>query len=433
MDQVLTLENQGNGMEENTQKTKRMVLGGEIVAALDIGSTKVCCAIGRLEADKGIRILGFGYQLSKGFKAGTITNMEELENAILNAVSIAEQMAGVSIGEIYLNLSGNHIQSELIAVDHPLGPEGVDDEILRNVQSMGWLGRKQNGRDLIYAVPINYDLDDQLNISDPGGMFGRILRARVHLITGQSNILRNLVVCINRCQLDITGVAFSAYASGESVLIEDEKELGGLVIDLGGGTTSCAYFENGRVVWTDSIMVGSKHITHDIARVLVTPVAQAERLKTLYGGATIAKSDEKEVISVSQVSENGLSSIQIPRSALISIIQPRLEEMFEMVKQRISAAGLDRILHQRIILTGGGSQLPGIRDLCIQNLGKHVRLGKPMNILGLSETSGGPAFATCAGLLHQALHYGSARHTKLLSPTLSFLERLKSFFMRKAG
>ncbi len=414
-------------------KTKRLSLGNEIVAALDIGSTKICCAIGRLEADKGIRILGFGYQLSKGFKAGTITNMEALENAILNSVSIAEQMARLSIQEIYLNLSGNHIQSELIAVDHTLGPQGVDDEVLKNVQSMGWLGRQAPGRDLIYAIPINYDLDDQRNISDPGGMFGQNLRARIHLITGQSNILRNLVVCVNRCQLDITGVAFGAYASGESVLINDEKELGGLVIDFGGGTTSFAYFENGRVVWIDSIMVGSNHITHDIARVLVTPVAQAERLKTLYGSATIAKSDEKEVISVSQVSENGLSSIQIPRSALISIIQPRLEEIFEMIKERIESAGLSRILHQRIILTGGGSQLPGIRDLCIENLGKHVRLGKPLDILGLSETSGGPAFATCAGLLHQALHYGSARKTKMLSPTSSILERLKNIFMPKAG
>ena len=414
-------------------KTKRLSLGNEIVAALDIGSTKICCSIGRLESDKGIRILGFGYQLSKGFKAGTITNMEALENAILNSVSIAEQMAGVSIQEVYLNLSGNHIHSELIAVDHPLGPQGVDDEVLKNIQSMGWLGRQASGRDLIYAIPINYDLDDQKNISDPGGMFGQNLRARIHLITGQSNILRNLVVCVNRCQLDITGVAFGAYASGESVLIDDEKELGGLVIDFGGGTTSFAYFENSRVAWIDSIMVGSNHITHDIARVLVTPVAQAERLKTLYGSATIAKSDEKEVISVSQVSENGLSSIQIPRSALISIIQPRLEEMFEMIKQRIEQAGLGRILHQRIILTGGGSQLPGIRDLCMQNLGKHVRLGKPLDILGLSETSGGPAFATCAGLLHQALHYGSARQTKMLSPTSSILERLKNIFMPKAG
>lgn len=417
-------------MHEN-HKSKRLGIGNDIVAALDIGSTKICCAIGKLDSDKGVRVLGIGYQLSGGFKAGTITNMEALENSILGAVSTAEQMAGVSIQNVYLNLSGSHIQSELIAVDYALGPQGVDEEVIKNIQSMGWLGRQPQGRDVIYAVPINYDVDDQRNIVDPKGMFGENLRSRIHLITGQSNILRNLVVCVNRCQLDISGVAFGAYASGESVLIHDEKELGGLVIDLGGGSTTCAYFENGKIIWIDSVLIGSNHITNDIARVLVTPVAQAERLKTLYGSATIAKSDEKEVISVSQIAENGFSSIQIPKSALISIIQPRLEETFEMIKKKIESAGLSRILHQRIILTGGGSQLPGARELCTQMLGKHVRLGRPLDILGLGETSSGPAFATCAGLLYQALHYGTSRQTKMISPASSILEKVKGFFSRK--
>lgn len=420
-------------MDDRNQKTKRLGLGNDIVAALDIGSTKICCAIGRLDSDKGIRVLGIGYQVSKGFKSGTITNMEALENAILNAVSVAEQMAGITIQEIHLNLSGSHIQSELIAVDHGLGQEGVDDETLKTIQSMGWFGRQPAGRDVIYAVPINYDVDDQRNVTDPRGMFGQNLRSRIHLITGQSNILRNLVVCVNRCQLDITGVAFSAYASGEAVLIDDEKELGGLVIDFGGGNTTCAYFEGGKIVWIESIPIGSSHITNDIARILVTPVAQAERLKTLYGSATIAKSDEKEVIAVPQISENSLASIQIPRSALISIIQPRLEEIFEMIKKKIEDAGLSRILHQRIILTGGGSQLPGIRELCIQTLGRHVRLGRPMDILGLSETSNGPAFSTCAGLLYQALHYGTARQAKILSPTSSLWKRIRGIFLKKNG
>ena len=204
-------------MHEN-HKSKRLGIGNDIVTALDIGSTKICCAIGKLDSDKGVRVLGIGYQLSGGFKAGTITNMEALENSILGAVSTAEQMAGVSIQNVYLNLSGSHIQSELIAVDYALGPQGVDEEVIKNIQSMGWLGRQPQGRDVIYAVPINYDVDDQRNIVDPKGMFGQNLRSRIHLITGQSNILRNLVVCVNRCQLDISGVAFGAYASGESAL-----------------------------------------------------------------------------------------------------------------------------------------------------------------------------------------------------------------------
>lgn len=417
-------------MEEKSQKVKRLTLGNDIVAALDIGTSKICCAIGKKEPDKGIRILGIGYQLSKGFRSGMITNMEALENAILNAVSHAEQMAGITISEIYLNLSGKHITSELIEVDYALSPEGVTDEVLKAIYDLGWTGYQIPNKDIIYAQPISYEVDDQRNISDPKGMFGSRLKARIHIISGLSNVLRNLVVCVNRCQLDITGVSFSGHASGDAVLISDEKELGALVVDLGGGGTSISYFEGDRLVWADSVSIGSHHITNDIAHVLLTPVAQAERLKTLYGSAIVSKSDEKEAITVPQVSENDIASIQIPRSVLVNIIQPRLEEIFEGIREKVISSGFSKALHQRIILTGGGSQLPSIRDLCMQKLGKNVRLGRPIDILGLSETSNGPAFATCAGLLKQGLTLTEKTPNYLFSDSASLWGKLKNMFRK---
>jgi cell division protein FtsA len=216
--------------------------------------------------------------------------------------------------------------------------------------------------------------------------------------------VRNLAHCIGRCHLEIAGLVVSPYAAGLACLVEDESDLGVTVIDMGGGTTSIAVFYDGNLVFTDSVPVGGGHVTNDIARGLSTPVAHAERMKTLYGSAIASAADERELITVPQVGEEDETQANhVPRSLLVGIISPRLEETFEMVRDRLESSGFDKIAGRRVVLTGGACQLPGTRELAALILDKQIRIGRPLRIEGLAEATGGPAFSTSAGLVHFAL------------------------------
>jgi cell division protein FtsA len=235
-------------------------------------------------------------------------------------------------------------------------------------------------------------------------MFGEHLGVDVHIITANSGAVRNLNSCIQRCHLDVAGFVVSPYAAGLSSLVEDEMELGVTVIDMGGGTTTIAVFFEGNVIYTDVVPIGGNHVTNDIARGLSTPINHAERMKTLYGHTMIAPTDEREMIDVPQVGENDEErSHQVPRSLLVGIIQPRMEETFELVRSRLEACGMDKVAGRRVVLAGGASQLAGAREQGTLILDKQVRIGRPNRVAGLAEATGGPAYATCAGLLIYAL------------------------------
>jgi cell division protein FtsA len=222
--------------------------------------------------------------------------------------------------------------------------------------------------------------------------------------------VRNLSTVIHRCHLDIEAHVVSAYASGLACLVDDERDLGVTCIDMGGGTTTLAVFQGGQLVYTDTIPVGGVHVTNDIARGLSTPLIHAERMKTLYGSALPSPSDDREILKVPLVGEDedGTTN-QVPRSMLVQIIQPRLEETFELVRSRLEAGGFDKLAGRRVVLTGGATQMQGVRDLAAMVLDKQVRLGRPVGIVGLPEATSGPAFATCAGLLRYAVLHPSAK------------------------
>jgi len=234
-------------------------------------------------------------------------------------------------------------------------------------------------------------------------MYGERLGVDMHVVTAAAGPVRNLSTCVGRCHLDIRALVVSPYAAGLASLVDDEMDLGVCVVDMGGGTTTLSVFFDGNVVYTDSIPIGGQHVTSDIARGLSTPIAHAERMKTLYGNCAPSPADEREQITVPQVGEEDQAQANtIPKSILVGIIQPRLEETFELVRSRLENSGFDKIAGRRIVLTGGASQLTGVRELAQLVLDKQVRMGRPIRTSGLAESTGGPAFAVAAGLIAYA-------------------------------
>lgn len=379
-----------------------------LIAALDVGSSKTCCFIARREANGKARVIGIGQQASKGVKNGTIVGMEEAEDAIRNAVHAAEQMAGETIEQVIVNLSGGYPVSSSIGVEVAIDGHEVGEADLRRIfdkgrHTDGLREQSDSGRQAIHTIPTGFTIDGNRGIRDPLGMYGELLGVNLHIITASSGAVRNLTTCIERCHLETIGFVVSPYASGLACLVEDEMELGVTVIDMGGGTTTIAVFYEGQIIYTDMVPVGGNHVTSDIARGLSTPLTHAERMKTLYGHAISSAADKHEMIDVPQVGESEDDvAHQVQRSILVQIMQPRLEETLELVRSRLETSGLDKVAGRRVVLTGGACQLPGMADLAGLVLDKQVRIGKPVRIEGLAETTSGPAYSTCAGLIGYA-------------------------------
>jgi cell division protein FtsA len=394
----------------NLAKTK-----GGLVAALDIGCSKVCCFIARTDDGDRPRVIGIGQQASRGIKNGTVVDMAGAEAAILNAVHAAELMAGETIDRVIVSLAGGHPASSSVGVQIALNGHEVGDADLRRAfdhchQTYGLNGDNGGdrgaavqagpGRQMIHSIPTAYTIDGNRGVRDPRGMCGDRLGVNIHFVTAATSAVRNLTTCIRRCHLDVAGYVVAPFASGLASLADDELELGVTVIDMGGGITSIAVFYEGSVVFTDVVPVGGNHVTKDIARGLSTTLVHAERLKTLYGHAMTTDADAHEMIDVPQVGEDDETNArQVPRSLLVGIVQPRLEETFELVRSRLEASGFDKLGGRRVVLTGGASLLPGMRELGGLILDKQLRVGRPTRVRGLAEATAGPAYATCAGLL----------------------------------
>ena len=375
-----------------------------LVAALDVGSTKVCCFIARADRDDGVRVAGIGHQMSKGVKHGAIVDMAAAEDSIRSAVHAAEQMAGENIDQVFLNVSCGNPFSHTIDAEIPTDGREIDDQDVRRVLEEGLGRHRPEDRELLHMIPVGFSIDGCRGIRDPRGMFGRRLGVGMHVVSAGAGAVRNLATCLARCRLDVEGYVVSPYASGLACLVEDEMDLGVTLIDMGGGTTSIAVFFDGEAVYVDTIPIGGGHVTNDIARGLTTPVAEAERLKTLYGGALPSSVDDNEFIDVPQIGEVERSQPNhIPKSILVGMIQPRLEETFELVRSRLEASGFDRLAGRRVVLSGGASQIPDVADLARLVLDKQIRMGRPIRVAGIAESTGGPAFATAAGLLTYAV------------------------------
>ena len=377
---------------------------------LDIGSTKIACLIGRAETDGRLRALGFGWQKGRGVKSGGIVDLDEAERAIRAAVGAAEDMADMRLKSVYVNLSCGQPESRLFNVQWPVDGRAVTVEDVKRVVREARMRAATGGRETIHVLPLSFAADETPGVTDPRGLFCETLTAQLHVVDAGNTALRSLSACIDRCELSIEALISAPLASGLATLVGDERELGATVVDMGGGTTTLAVFAEGQVLHTAQIPIGGMHVTNDIARMLSTSVAHAERLKALYGNCQGSPDDEGELLPVPQVGEAEHQIAKIPRSLLISVIRPRLEEIFEMVRDRLETAGLGQAAGSRIVLTGGASQLGGVRELAAQMLERNVRLGKPNAMIGLPDAATAPNFATLAGLLAYATGEGQTMH-----------------------
>ena len=374
-----------------------------VLVALDIGTTKVSAFVARADEGGVLRVVGIGHQVALGMRSGAVVDMDALERAIRSTVDSAERMAGEIVSDVLVNLSAGRPCSQTVGVDIAVAGREVGDDDVRRVLELGRAQAEPGEREVLHAVPIGYSIDGARGIRDPRGMFAARLGVDIHVVTVGAAPARNVAACVEHCHLTITAMVASAYAAGLGVLVGDEKDLGVTLIDMGGGTTSMAIFYDGNLVFADAVPLGGAHVTHDVARGLSTPTEHAERMKTLYGSALPSPADEREMIRVPLVGEaESEASAAIPRSALVRIIQPRLEETFEFVRERLEASGMVKLAGRRVVLTGGACQLQGVRELAARMLDKQVRIGRPLRLRGLADSTAGPAFAACSGLLHYA-------------------------------
>jgi len=374
---------------------------GSTIAAIDIGTTKICCFIARVEAEP--RITGIGHQIARGVRGGAIIDLEAAGDSIRGAVHAAEEMAGETIDRAVVNLSGGYAASRLVKTEIAVGRRQISDGDMRQVLERGYAMRDAPDRQVIHSIPVGFSIDDSRGIVDPRGMVGDRLGVNMHIVTAAIASVRNHTAALGRSHLETEALVVSPYAAGLACLVEDERDLGVTVIDMGGGTTTIGVFFGGNLIFADAVPVGGSHVTNDIARGLSTPLAHAERMKTLFGSAISTTLDERETIAVTPIGEEEDGNVNhVPKSLLVSIIAPRLEETFELVRNRLDASGCDPMAGRRVVLTGGACQLHGARELAGLILDKQVRIGRPQRVKGLAESTHGPAFSTAAGLLHFA-------------------------------
>ncbi|MCS6856409.1 MAG: cell division protein FtsA [Sandaracinaceae bacterium] len=407
---------------------------GEIVAGLDLGTTKVCVVVGEITED-GIDIIGVGAVPSKGLRRGVVVNIDATVQAIRGAIEQAESMAGVEIRSVYAGISGSHIQGMNKEGVAAIANREVNQEDVRRVLEQARAIPLSSDRQVIHVLPQEYIVDNQGGIKEPIGMNGVRLQAHVHIVTAATASVQNIIKCADRSQLHVLEVVLEPLASAQAVLEEDEKEIGVALVDIGGGTSDLIVYLDGAVVHTSVIPIGGNNLTNDIAQCLRTPIAEAERLKIKHGCASPTMVDPEERIQVPSV--GGRAPRTLTRQELCSIIEPRLEELFQAIGYTLEQAGFLNLLGGGVVITGGSTQLEGIAELAEQVLGLPVRKGVPTGVGGLVDVVRGPAYATGVGLVK----YGAAKiraeevptaavetSPKPSTPQLSWAQRIGAWF-----
>lgn len=379
----------------------------DTIAILDVGTTKLCCFIARVDEAGRIHIDGIGHQVSAGIKAGVVVDMGLAETAIRNVVHHAEQMAERTIDDVLVVTSAGDIASAILTVEVAVSGHAVERLDINRVLKLARRQMAEEPRAIMHALPACYSVDQAHGVRSPEGMFGERLGVDFHMVTAEPGPLQNLETCVQRCHLNVAGMIAAPYAAGLACLHAEEKELGVACVDLGGGSTSISVFCGGMLVDCSILNLGSDAITRDIAKMLSTPLSDAERLKTLYGSVIESAADHRELLEVPPVADVPATvGGRIRKSQLTGLIRPRVEETLEYVADSLKAAGFLGHGAGTVVLTGGGSQLPGIHHLAEQILGAPVRFGYPYGLPGLAEATSGPAFSAGVGAILHAAHGG---------------------------
>ena len=385
------------------------------IGLLDIGSFKIACLVvtvgekAPFNPDLGVagRVIGVGHQRSQGIKAGVITDLDAAEAAVRAAIAQAERMAGVTLDEIIVAVSGGRLTSQNFVATAEVERGVVTPEDIDRAIDGGRAYAGREGRTLLHLGRLGYRLDGVSGMRDPRGMAAKRLGADLHAVTIEDGAIRNLLLLIERCYLRTAGVIPAGLAAGLGATTAEERRLGVTSIDIGGGSTTLSVFAEGHFLYTSTFPVGGSHITYDIARNLKTPLAEAERIKALYGTLVGAQSDAHEFISFPLSGEGDGSMHQTTKARLTSIIRPRFEGLMTSVRERMEEGGVLSFAGENIVLTGGASQLIGAAEFAARQLGLPVRIGKPQSLSGLPPALSGPAFSCLAGLLPAGVIAGS--------------------------
>jgi cell division protein FtsA len=367
-----------------------------IIVGLDIGTTKICAIVGEV-GPNDINIIGIGTHPSIGLRKGVVVNIEATVDSIKKAVEEAELMAGCEISSVYAGIAGGHITGfnshGIIAIK---GQEVTQLDVDRVIEAARAVAIPMD-RELIHVLPQEYIVDEQTGINNPIGMGGVRLEAKIHIVTGAVTSAHNIVKCANRAGLDVCDIVLESLASGDAVLTEEEKELGTALIDMGGGTSDLAIFSGKNIHHTFVLSLGGHNLTNDIAIGLRAPIAEAEKIKKKYGTALASKIKGDEDIEVPGM--GGRPARKLPRQILGEIIEPRVEEIFELLKREIYRAKVENLIPSGIVITGGCALLDGITDVAESVFHLPARLGQPRGISGLVDVVTNPMYATGVGLL----------------------------------
>jgi cell division protein FtsA len=402
------------------RQMRQQALQRGVVAILDVGSSKIACLVlrfdgtGRLSEDNsigamagqtGFRVVGAATTRSRGVKFGEVTAMQETERAIRTALQAAQKMADIRVDHVIASFSGANPRSYGLDARVDLEGQVVTEAEVARVLADCDVPEIGAGREVLHAQPVNFALDNRSGLGDPRGQLGQTLAVDMHMLTVDGAAIQNLAQCIKRCDLELAGVASSAYVSGISALVEDEQELGAACIDMGGGSTSVSIFMKKHMIFADSVRIGGDHVTGDISMGLGVPMANAERIKTFCGGVHATGVDDRDMIDIGgDTGDWEHDRRTVSRAELIGIMRPRVEEILEEVRAKLDAAGFDHLPSQQIVLTGGGSQIMGLDNLASRILGQRVRLGRPLRVHGLPQSATGPGFASAVGLSLFAAH-----------------------------
>jgi cell division protein FtsA len=398
-----------------------------LVVALDVGTSKIACLIGRLKPQPpqevlrrrshAIEVVGFSHTESRGMKSGHVVDLVAAEEAVRHAVDLAERSAKCQVESVVISMSAGRLTGERLSAAIRISGAAVGDRDIARVLAAGSRQSAHEGRVALHSIPIGFSLDDARGVRDPRGMLASTFGVDMHVVTADAAPARNLLLAVESCHLMVEAMVAGPYVASLATLADDEADLGAAVIDMGAGTTTVAVFADGRFIHADGFTLGGRHVTLDIARGLGTSVQDSERIKTLYGSVLSGGADERDMITVPTVSGEDREAPRIvSRAALTRIIKPRAEEILEMVRDRLAASPFSAEPRGRVVLTGGACQLTGLCDLAARIFGRPVRIGRPLGISGLPEVARGSAFAVAAGLLAypQAAHleHFELKHTR---------------------
>ena len=414
--------------------------GRDVVGLLDIGTSKVCCLIVVREPAVGsapteaaaVHVAGFGHHRSRGVKAGVIVDLDEAEQAVRAAVSQAERMAGVRLDDVYVGVACGRMRSGHFVAHADLANGIVEETDIRRSMVAGRAYAEREGRTLVHFSRIAYRLDDVPGVRDPRGMAGRRLSTEVHAVTVDDAPLRNLLHLVERSYLSVAGVVPSPLASALAATSEEERHLGVTCLDIGGGMTTIAVFADRQFVFAETIPVGGNHLTYDIARALRTPLAEAERIKTLYGTLVTARSDAHEAVSFPLAGEEEPTSQQTTKAHLRNLLQQRAHGLLALVRERLDRSNVPAHAGDRVVLTGGTSQLVGFGEFAANVLGRPTRVARPQPLGGTPAGASGPAFSSVMGLVcavqSQADYVFSYRERDAFAP--GYLARMGQWLRR---